>query len=498
MQVQLVFPHQLYDQSELRPDGGAIYLIESDLFFLQYQFHQQKILFHRASMKYYAALLAQKRSDCHYIEAKDQNSKIAELVKMLRSKGVKKIKLYDPCDYLLDRQLKKATSNAGIELTYLPSPNFLNNQPDSIELLGNKKTYFQTSFYTEQRKQRKILIEKDGSPVGGQWSFDVENRKKIPKNTAIPPIHFFESNEFIKEATQYVKAKFKNNPGKSEAPFNTSKNGLYYPVTHTDAKKAMDLFIAEKLEQFGIYEDAMVVAEKTLFHSVLSPLINVGLIQPADFLNALLEAYKKAKAPINSIEGIVRQIIGWREFVQLTYRKIGSQQRTKNFWGFTKKMPSSFYNGTTGIDPIDISIKKLLESGYNHHIERLMVIGNFMLLCEIKPDDVYQWFMEMYIDAYDWVMVPNVYGMSQFADGGMITTKPYICGSNYLMKMGDFPKGEWQATWDGLFWRFLSKQRVVFSKNPRWAMLLSTWDKMPEEKRAHHLNNAEKFLKALK
>ena len=439
MQVQLVFPNQLFDQSELGPEGGAIYLIESDLFFLQYQFHQQKILFHRASMKYYAQQLAQKGSDCHYIEAKDQNSKINELVKMLKSKGVQKIKLYDPCDYLLDQQLKKATKASEIELTYLPSPNFFNNQTESIELLGNKKTYFQTSFYTEQRKQRNILIEKDGSPVGGQWSFDVENRKKIPKNTNIPAIHFFESNEFIEEATVYVKANFKNNPGKSQAPFNAANKALYYPVTHADAKKAMNTFIAEKLEYFGIYEDAMVVAEKTLFHSVLSPLINVGLIQPTEFLQALLHAYQKAKAPINSIEGIVRQIIGWREFVQLTYRKIGSQQRTKNFWGFTKKMPSSFYNGTTGIDPIDISIKKLLESGYNHHIERLMVLGNFMLLCEIAPDEVYQWFMEMYIDAYDWVMVPNVYGMSQFADGGMITTKPYICGSNYLMKMGDFP-----------------------------------------------------------
>ena len=238
MQVQLVFPHQLFDQSELGPDGGAIYLIESDLFFLQYQFHQQKILFHRASMKYYAEQLAQKGSDCHYIEAKDQNSKIAELLKMLKSKGVQKIKLYDPCDYLLDQQLKKATKAGGIELTYLPSPNFLNNLSQSIELLGNKKTFFQTSFYTEQRKQRNILIEKDGSPVGGQWSFDVENRKKIPKNTNIPAIHFFESNEFIEEATVYVKANFKNNPGKSQAPFNAANKALYYPVTHADAKKA--------------------------------------------------------------------------------------------------------------------------------------------------------------------------------------------------------------------------------------------------------------------
>jgi len=498
MQVQLVFPHQLYEQSEIGIVGGDFYIIESDLFFLQYQFHQQKLIFHRASMKYYTQQLMQKGYHCHYINAKDPNATIATLVNMLKSKGVQNIKLYDPSDYLLDQQLKKASKHHGIELIYTPSPNFLNNQPDSEALLGNKKTFFQTSFYTEQRKQRKILIESDGNPVGGQWSFDAENRKKIPKHTPIPAIHFFESNEYIEEARKYVKANFKKNPGQSDAPFNAGKKDVYYPVTHADAKIAMNQFIAEKLEQFGIYEDAMVVAEKTLFHSVLSPLINVGLIQPAEFLNALLAAYQKGKAPINSIEGIIRQIIGWREFVQLTYRRIGSQQRTKNFWGFTKKMPQSFYDGTTGIVPIDSSIQKLLESGYNHHIERLMVLGNFMLLCEIAPDAVYQWFMEMYIDAYDWVMVPNVYGMSQFADGGMITTKPYICGSNYLMKVGDFPKGEWQAIWDGLFWRFLSKQRSVFAKNPRWAMLLSTWDKMPEEKRARHLNNAEQFLLDLK
>jgi deoxyribodipyrimidine photolyase-related protein len=498
MQVQLVFPHQLYAQSKLGMGGGDFYIIESDLFFLQYQFHQQKLLFHRASMKYYTDQLIQKGYQCHYIDAHDPHSNIASLFKMLQSKGVQKIKLYDPCDNWLDRQLKKAASVQGIEMTYLPSPNFLNNLPEDVELLGYKKTYFQTSFYTEQRKKRNILIEKDGSPVGGQWSFDVENRKKIPKNTSIPSIHFFESNSYIEEAKQYINTNFKNNPGQSEAPFTKADKQLYYPITHADAKKAMEQFIAEKLDQFGIYEDAMVVAEKTLFHSVLSPLLNIGLLQPDEFLQALLIAYQQGKAPINSIEGIVRQITGWREFVQLTYRKIGGQQRTKNFWGFTKKMPASFYTATTGITPIDTSIKKLLESGYNHHIERLMVLGNFMLLCEIHPDDVYQWFMEMYIDAYDWVMVPNVYGMSQFADGGMITTKPYICGSNYLMKMGDFPKGDWQATWDGLFWRFLSKQRMVFAKNPRWAMLLSTWDKMPEEKKATHLNNAEQFLKNLK
>lgn len=323
MQVQLVFPHQLFDASALFVEEGAFYIIESDLFFLQYQFHQQKLLFHRASMKYYADLITQKGGNCHYIVADQKESKISVLLKTLSSKGVRKIKMYDPCDHWLDKQLRKASLENKIELVYLPSLNFLNNQEESTQLLGNKKTYFQTSFYTEQRKKRKILIEADGSPIGGQWSFDTENRKKIPKNTPIPKLHFFETNKFIEEAKIYVKSKFKNNPGSVDAPFGSGNNERYYPVTHTEAKNAMDLFIAEKLELFGVYEDAMLVSEKTLFHSVLSPLINVGLIQPTDFINALLHAYKKAGAPINSIEGIVRQIIGWREFVQLTYRKIG-------------------------------------------------------------------------------------------------------------------------------------------------------------------------------
>jgi deoxyribodipyrimidine photolyase-related protein len=160
-------------------------------------------------------------------------------------------------------------------------------------------------------------------------------------------------------------------------------------------------------------------------------------------------------------------------------------------------MPAALYTATTGIPPIDLTIRKLLHSGYNHHIERLMVLGNFMLLCEIHPDAVYQWFMELYIDAYDWVMVPNIYGMSQYSDGGMMTSKPYICGSNYLMKMGNFPKGDWQAIWDGLFWRFLSNNRKVFGGNPRWAMLIKTWDKMELQKQEQHLQAANNFLQQL-
>ena len=179
------------------------------------------------------------------------------------------------------------------------------------------------------------------------------------------------------------------------------------------------------------------------------------------------------------------------------YETRGSDERTRNFWGFTKKIPKSFYDGTTGIAPIDQTIKKTLETGYCHHIERLMVLGNFMMLCEFDPDEVYRWFMELFIDSYDWVMVPNVYGMSQFADGGLMASKPYISGSNYLKKMSNYKKGEWQAVWDGLFWRFMDKHRGFFKKNPRLGMLVAMFDKMPQEKRQQHLENAAVYLESL-
>lgn len=497
MEVFLIFPHQLFKDCSQFEKSVPIYVIENELFFNQYAFHKQKIMLHRSSMKYYEAMLRKSKFDVHYIDNKEKESKISDLFKLFSKNKVTRTKLFHPNDNWLEKQLEENSKKYKIQLAFLPSPNFINNKRDDIALLGNRRPFYQTGFYIEQRKSRNILIDAKNAPLGGSWTYDVENRKKIPKNTTIPPIHFSGENPYIKEAVTYTETHFKKHFGESTSPFEKNNSKVYYPCTHADAEKALDLFIQEKLQDFGIYEDAMVCKENTLFHSVLSPLLNIGLLSPADIIQKLLDAYKKGQAPINSIEGIIRQLMGWREFVQLTYQKIGSVQRTKNFWNFKHKMPKSFYDGTTGIPPIDITIQKLLKTGYNHHIERLMVVGNFMLLCEIHPDEVYKWFMEMYIDAYDWVMVPNVYGMSQFSDGGMITSKPYIAGSNYLMKMGDFPKGEWQAIWDGLFWRFLSTYRNVFSKNPRWAMLLKTWDKMEDSKKKNHLHHAESFLTAL-
>jgi deoxyribodipyrimidine photolyase-related protein len=189
--------------------------------------------------------------------------------------------------------------------------------------------------------------------------------------------------------------------------------------------------------------------------------------------------------------------MGWREFIRAVYQLKGNRERTANYWGFTRKIPPAFWEGKTGIVPVDDCIEKLLQTGYCHHIERLMILGNFMLLCEFDPDEVYQWFMALFIDSYDWVMVPNVYGMSQFADGGLMSTKPYISGSNYLMKMSDYPKGEWQQIWDALYWRFIHTHRDFFLSNPRLGMMVKLWDKSDITKQQQHLQKAETYLQQI-
>jgi deoxyribodipyrimidine photolyase-related protein len=256
-------------------------------------------------------------------------------------------------------------------------------------------------------------------------------------------------------------------------------------------------FFQTRFEEFGKYEDAIVQNEKWLHHSLLTPLLNVGLLSPSFVIDETLKYAAEHQIPQNSLEGFIRQIVGWREFIRAVYELKGTEERTKNFWGFKRKIPESFWKGETGILPIDLTIKKVLETGYCHHIERLMVLGNFMLLCEFDPEEVYRWFMELFIDSFDWVMVPNVYGMSQFADGGIMSTKPYISGSNYLMKMSDYPKGDWQPVWDSLFWHFMDKQRAFFLGNPRLGMLVRTFDKMSVEKKEEHLIRADLYLNSL-
>ncbi|MDA7922555.1 hypothetical protein N9B73_12450 [Verrucomicrobiales bacterium] len=226
-------------------------------------------------------------------------------------------------------------------------------------------------------------------------------------------------------------------------------------------------------------------------------MLNIGLLTPDQVVKKAIAFAEENKTPLNSLEGFVRQIIGWREFMQLMYSRHGVEMRTQNFFNHTRDIPRSFWTGETGIQPIDTTIRRVHGHAYAHHIERLMLMGNFMLLCQFDPVQVNDWFMELFIDAYDWVMVPNVFGMSQFADGGMFTTKPYISGSNYVCKMSDFKKGDWCEIWDGLFWTFIAGNDKFFRGQYRLSMMVRNLDKMDDEKKSRLFGKADAFLGGL-
>ena len=442
-------------------------------------------------MKCYAAYLTQSGLNVHYVEATSKLSDIRMLIKQLNDQGFAQIRCYDPVDDWLQRRITDTCEQQDMKLEWIDTQLFINSSSDTNAYFkSDNKNFRHAHFYKEQRIQHNILVTDDEQPIGQQWSFDADNRKKYPRGKQPPKVELPALNGFYEEARNYVEEYFNQNPG-------TLSQFPIFPIDHNGAQKWLEAFLTERLEEFGPYEDAIVSEEPFLNHSVLSPMINVGLITPNTVVDRCVQAFDDEEAPIQSVEGFIRQVIGWREFVRGIYIAKGRYERTRNFWSFNRKMPDAFYDGTTGIEPVDNTIKKVLATGYCHHIERLMILGNFMLLCEIDPDDVYRWFMELFVDAFDWVMVPNVYGMSQFADGGIMSTKPYISGSNYVMKMSNYKKGEWQNIWDALFWRFMHVHRDFLSKNPRLKMLITVFDKRDKDERSGLISTAENFLGSL-
>jgi deoxyribodipyrimidine photolyase-related protein len=484
--INIIFPNQLFEESNLILNNKKTYLIEEHLFFKQFNFHKQKLVFHRSSMKNYENYLLSKGIDIAYIETKNQESDIRIFLDKI---NVTEINIYHPEDNWLEKRIKKSCKKNNIKINIEENPLFLTAHDDLLPFFNpEKKKLFQTSFYKSQRKKMKILIDNDQNPVGGKWTYDDMNRHKFPKNKKTPTLDYSKlQSENYRDSVNYVQKNFTEN-------FGIINDIQLYPTDFKTSRLWFNDFLKTRFDEFGIYEDAVLIEESIINHSVLSPLINSGLLNPKYVVKNSLEFYKKNKIPINSTEGFIRQIIGWREFIRGVYVSKGSEERTKNYWNFNRKIPKSFYDGNTGIDPIDDTIKKVEKSAYGNHIERLMILGNFMVLCEFDPNEVYKWFMEVFIDSYDWVMVPNVYGMSQFADGGLMSTKPYISSSNYIIKMSDYKKGEWSDIWDGLFWSFMDKQRDFFKKNPRMRMLISSFDKMDSLKKEKLLMDAHNFL----
>lgn len=494
-EATLIFPHQLFKNHPAIHKNRRIFLIEDPLFFgdirYPFRFHKKKLVFHRASMKAYEKYLTDQDYDVIYLQYSSfkEDCRSNYLSVFFNKMNIDTFHFAEVTDFILEKRIFKMINQLQKRTVKYPSPMFLSDENYLREFFSKQKSYLMGSFYIEQRKRLNILVN-NGKPVGGKWSFDVENRKKLPKGLKIPRLKFPYDTEYGVEAIDYVEKHFPDNPGDS-FDFN-------YPVTFEQAEYWLKDFLKNRFMHFGDYEDAIDKDETYLFHSVLTPMLNSGLLTPKQVVDAALLFAEKNNVSFNSVEGFLRQIIGWREYMRAVYMIEGVKQRTTNYFKFNKRMPEAFYNASTGIEPVDKVIKGVLEKSYSHHIERLMILGNFMLICEIRPDEVYKWFMEMYIDSYDWVMVPNVYGMSQYADGGLICTKPYISSSNYIRKMSNFEKGDWCEIWDALYWRFIFKHKKVFEKNPRMSIMVAHLHKIDKYKIEKHLKIAEEFLKILK
>jgi deoxyribodipyrimidine photolyase-related protein len=479
----LIFPHQLFEAGFELAAGKRVWLIEEPLFFDQYPFHRQKLVLHRASMKLYERALQTRGHATRYVDCAEAHD-LRAVLQVLRAQGVREVHIIDPADDWLQQRIDDAAARTAVQCVMHETPMFLSPRRFIQETLGEREHLSMAAFYARQRKRMDILMD-DGRPRGGRFSFDAANRKPLPRNLQPPPLPSAPVGADIDAARAYVAERYPRNPG---------DDGLLYPVTHAGARDWLRHFLEFRLFCFGDYQDAISSRHRTLYHSVLSPMLNIGLLTPDQVVRETLQYAGVNRVPLNALEGFIRQIIGWREYVHGAYRLLGRRSRTRNFWGHRRKLSERFWRGRTGIVPLDTMIQGVLEHAYAHHIERLMLAANFMLLCEFDPDEVYRWFMSLFIDAYDWVMVPNVYSMGLYADGGLITTKPYVCGANYIVKMSDFRRGRWSEIWDALFWRFLHRHRRFFSNNARLRMLVRRVEALPADTLSRYISTAEGYL----
>lgn len=471
--IGIIFGNCLFPEHTF-PKETLLFMKEDKMLCTHFKYHKHKLILFLAAMRNHKDSL----EDVAYFEL-DEKSYTDRLLETMQQHNITSIFTYEIEDVFMEQEIIAFAKAHSFTLTFIPSQGFLTTK-EEFKQYRIKHPLFMNSFYIWQRKRLDILM--DGKePVGGKWSFDQENRKALPKGIVLPKMPVATPNAHLEKVKQIVDTHFPNHPGTSDT--------FFLPVTRHDACIWLDDFLDQRFKNFGPYEDAIAKKEVFLFHSVLSPLINLGLITPRE----IIEKAINKDVPIASKEGFVRQIIGWREFIRGCYATV---PYTSNFFNHTRPLSDKFYDATTCIEPIDTTIKKLLTYSYTHHIERLMVLSNFMLLCEIDPKDVYRWFMELYVDSSDWVMAPNVYGMGQFADDSF-ATKPYISGSAYILKMSDYSKGPWCDVWDGLYWRFIDKNRDFFSKNPRMAVMVKMFDKLDPKRKEMIIQKANEFLKSI-
>lgn len=480
----LIFPVHLFKDLKILKKFNQIYLIEDPIYFTDYPYHKLKLAYHRATMKQYENYLKKNNIKIKYICFNEVNQSFYKQLNTFKT-----ISCYEPYDFKLTRKLKKHLKHINI----IDSLNFLVNKQyveENIDSFYKNGKFNHLGFYKLQRHRFNILIDTNGQPKGGKWSFDEENRKKIPDDLKIPEILNlnYKNNPFILESKKYIQYYFPNNYG--------SLDNFIYPINHQDSKKWLNNFIRTKFKLFGPYEDAETMRDPFLFHSVLTPMMNIGLLTDKEILDIILPYQNKI--PISSFEGFIRQIIGWRNYVLSIYILKGEKIRKMNYMNHKNKINNHLiWSGSIGIKPFDNVIKKINNYAYAHHIERLMYLGNFLFLLQIKPTDVFKAFMVWTIDAYDWVMVPNVYCMSQYADGGLMMTKPYFSSSNYILGMSDYKKEEWCQIWNNLYYNFIYTHQKMLKKIYSWARHVSFWNKKSDEEKKEIIKQSKLFMKKI-
>ena len=486
----VILGNQLFDPKILYNVGCNHVFMAEDFNLCTYQKHHKlKIYLFLCSMREYKDELKSKGIHVSYNELQNSNATkdyAKLLIDYVKEKNIDEINFFEIEDKFFEEYIIKELENESLKIIFHPSPMFMFTRDEFETINGRKNIFRLANFYKVGRKKFNILVDQDLEPVGGKWSFDEENRKKIPDKINIPILLKPKLSKYHSSITKLIEDFFPHHNG--------NLKNVWFPVKRKDVEMHLNKFLEERFLNFGVYEDAMREGENFLFHSCISPFLNIGLITPDSVIKKILQLYNKKTIPLNSVEGYIRQILGWREFIRGIYQLKSDEQENKNFWKHNRYLCESWYDGSTGIIPLDDCIKSAINDGYSHHIPRLMVISNLMNMCEINPKDIYKWFMEMYIDSSDWVMVPNVFGMATFSDGGLMSTKPYTCSSNYILKMSNYKKGPWCEIVDGLYWRFIDKHRSFYKSNPRLSFQIKMLDKMDVNRKSKIFDRAENFL----
>ncbi|MBL8047614.1 MAG: cryptochrome/photolyase family protein [Chthonomonas sp.] len=476
MPTILVLGDQLFDGLPGMPDG-PVFMQEDRALATGMRHHQQKVTLFFSAMRHFAAGCGR---EVRYVRWGESDRGLLE---NLLAQEQQEVVTYEPHDAGFAKQLRSACAKQGVRLTLLDSPGFLTSADDWTHCAAGTKRRLMADFYQRQRLRLGVLMDGD-QPEGGQWSFDADNRKPVPRGKRPPSIWWPEPDGVTQEVIKLVEREFTDHPG--------AASDFRWPVTHEGAREWLSEFLESRFAEFGPYEDAMLSEEVMLWHSGLSMLINCGLLTPREVVDAALQM---PGIPIASREGFIRQVIGWREFIRGIDRDYHQAQRSfSSPFGNSRKLGSAWWDGSTGLPPLDTVIRRVQRHGWCHHIERLMIAGSAMLMSDVDPHEAYRWFTEMFIDSADWVMAPNVYGMSQLADGGLFATKPYISGSAYILKMSDLPRGEWCEVWDGLYWRFIHRNRNWIAANRRMGPVVGGFDRLEPQRRDRILNLADEFI----